>query len=112
MRAECERLRKETDATMRRTQQSIDHKFSQRIRDIDFWKQELEQKLAENAKETEFLLQRKKQLEKALTETQFPLEVAQSCLSFREKRLSIDLVHDEVEIQLLKVTVTSLAIYT
>ena len=103
LRAECERLRKETDATTLRTQQSIDHKFSQRLRDIDFWKQELDRKLSENAAETELLLERKERLEKALAATQFPLDVAQSCLSYREKRMTIDLVHDEVEIQLLKV---------
>lgn len=103
LRAECERLCKETDATTLRTQQSIDHKFAQRIGDIQFWKEELKRKLSDNASETDRLLQRKEQLEKALVATQFPLEVAQSCLSFREKRVAIDLVHDDVEIQLLKV---------
>jgi len=100
---ECERLCKETDATTLRTQQSIDHKFAQRIGDIQFWKEELKRKLSDNASETDRLLQRKEQLEKALVTTQFPLEIAQSCLSFREKRVAIDLVYDDVEIQLLKV---------
>lgn len=105
LRAECERLRKETDATTRRTQQSVDHKFSQRIRDIEFWKEELGRKLSDNAVETDLLLERKENLEKALAATQFPMEVAQSCLSLREKRMAIDLVRDDVEIQLQKVSV-------
>ena len=108
LRAECERLRKETDATTRRTQESTDHNFAQRIRDIEFWRQELERKLAENAEETDLLVERKERLEKALVATRFPLEVAQSCLLFREKRTSIDLVHDDVEIQLMKVSFCSM----
>ena len=105
LRAECERLRKETDATTRRTQQSNDHKFSQRIRDIEFWKEELGRKLSDTAVETDLLLERKENLEKALAATQFPMEVAQSCLSLREKRMAIDLVRDDVEIQLQKVSI-------
>ena len=101
--AECDRLRKETDATTLRVQQDVEHKLSQRLRDIDFWKEELERKVEENVDETRELLEKKEQLERALVATQFPQQVAQSCLAFREKRQSIDLVHDEVEIQLMKV---------
>lgn len=109
LRAECDRLRRETDASTARTQQSTEHKFSQRIRDVQFWKTELEQKLADNASETELLLQRKEQLEQALVATQFPLEVAKQCLGLREQRTSIDLVRDNVEIHLLKVRATPTA---
>ena len=103
LRAECERLRRETDATTARTQQDTEHKFSQRLRDVEFWKTELQRKLADNGNETEILLQRKEQLEHALVGTQFPLEVAQTCLSLREQRTAIDLVQDDVELQLFKV---------
>lgn len=103
LRSECERLRKETAETTLRTQRSTEHKFAQRIRDIGFWKAEIERKLSENAAETGLLLDRKEQLEKALADTHFPLDVAQRCLSFREGRKSIDRVHDDVEIQLMKV---------
>jgi len=44
----------------------------------------------------------KKQLEQAHVATQLPFEVATTCLKHREGRLSIDLVHDDVEVQLLK----------
>lgn len=103
LRAECERLRRETEATTVRTQRNIEHKLSQRLRDINFWKEELENKLANNAEETKLLLERKEQLEKALMSTQFPLEVASSCLGYREKRIGPDMVHDDVEIGLVKV---------
>ena len=103
MRAECQRLREETHVTTIRTQQANAHKFSQRIRDISFWKQELETALNENDNETKQLLEKKERLEQALDATRFPLQVANSCLSYREKRVSIDLVHDGVEISLTKV---------
>ena len=103
LRAECQRLREETHATTIRTQQANAHKFTQRIRDISFWKQELETALNENDSETTQLLEKKERLEQALEATRFPLEVANSCLTYREKRVSIDLVHDEVEIHLTKV---------
>ena len=108
LRAECQRLRKETDATTARTQQDTTHKFSQRLRDVDFWKTELQRKLADNRNETEILLQRKEQLEQALVSTQFPLEVAKTCLCLREQRTAIDLVQDDVEMQLLKVYMSTL----
>lgn len=101
--AECDRLRRETDATTLRVQQSVEHKLSQRLRDVEFWKEELRRKVEENVAETGELAEKREQLERALAATAFPLQVAQSCLAFREKRASIDLVHDEVEIQLMKV---------
>lgn len=103
LRAEAERLRKETHASTIKTQQSTGHKFSQRIKDIDFWKQELETKIGENTKETKTLLLEKKKLEDALTDTHFPLKVANECLQFRLQREKIELVHDAVEVQLIKV---------
>ena len=65
LRAEADRLRRETHATTVRTQQTTDHKLSQRIKDIDFWKQELEGKVKENAKEIDQMLDEKKRLEEA-----------------------------------------------
>ncbi|CAI8047649.1 Tektin-1 [Geodia barretti] len=102
LRAECVRLRRETDATIARNQHDTAHKFSQRLRDVDFWKSELQRKLADNASETEVLVHRRERLEEALASTQFPLEVAQTCLSLRQQRTAIDLVQDDVEMQLLK----------
>jgi tektin-1 len=102
LRAECNRLQKEADDTTKRVQREVEHKFSQRIKDIEFWKEELEKKLSEINQEIHFISDSKIELEKAIKATNFPLEVARTCLMYREKRQSIDLVHDEVEIQLLK----------
>jgi len=43
-------------------------------------------------------------LEKALADTDSPLSIAEECLTRREKRLGIDLVHDDVERCLTKVS--------
>ena len=104
MRAECNRLRQETDATTLRTQETNSHKFSQRIQDITFWKSEIETCLSENESETGVLLEHKERLEEALQATRFPLEVANGCLGYREKRVNIDNVHDQVEIELKRVS--------
>ena len=100
---ESNRLCQETQSTTTKTQQNNEHKLSQRIRDVNFWKQELEKKLVENSEETSQLLDEKKSLELALTMTQFPLEVTNRCLGFRMEREKIDLAHDAVEAQLIKV---------
>lgn len=104
LRAECDRLRQEAEETTVRSQRDVNHKFSQRIGHINFWKEELEEKLREIVAEIAAVQERKEELEKALQATQLPLEVAKNCLAFREQRTGVDLVHDEVEIQLMKVS--------
>lgn len=103
LRTECERLCKEIEDTTIRTQRDVEHKFSQRINDIGFVKVELETKVKELGDEIEAVLESKNNLEQSLRNTNFPLKVAKSCLAFRERRQGIDFVHDEVEIQLMKV---------
>ncbi len=103
LRAECDRLCRETEATTLRTQRDVEHKFSQRINDINFWKSELSTKIKQLGTEIETVENSKADLEQALRNTNFPLEVVKRCLNFRERRQGIDLVHDEVEIQLMKV---------
>lgn len=103
LREECARIRKETDALTRKTQEGVSHKFSQRLRDIGFWKEELQKTLADNSNEIQSLLQSKQSLEESFRGLQYPHEITQMCLLYREKRVSVDNVHDEVEIQLIKV---------
>nr|XP_015222843.1 PREDICTED: tektin-1 [Lepisosteus oculatus] len=69
---------------------------------MSFWKQELDTKLAELVKEIDVLLTYKTRLEKALESCAEPLRVMQQCLAERESRVGIDLVHDEVERELIK----------
>ena len=103
LRLESERLRCETADRTRRTQNDINAKLQDRIENITYWKTEVDRQLQKTDQEIANLMASKKQLEQAHVATQLPFEVATTCLKHREGRLSIDLVHDDVEVQLLKV---------
>ena len=103
LRDESLRLAHETEVRTRQTQLDVNKKLDQRITDINFWKSELDAKQAETEDEIATMLKFKSRLERALADTELPLMIAQQCLANREKRMKIDLVHDNVEMQLLKV---------
>ncbi|TSK49663.1 Inositol polyphosphate 5-phosphatase K [Bagarius yarrelli] len=73
-----------------------------RLKDIKFWKQELEQKLQEIVQEIDLLLTIKNRVEKALGCCAEPLQATLDCLNERQSRVQIDLVYDDVEKELLK----------
>ncbi|XP_059342931.1 tektin-1 isoform X2 [Ammospiza nelsoni] len=102
MTAESWRLVDEIEKTTQKTQSDVNKKLEQRREEIKFWKQELDNKLEQIVHETEILLTFKNRLERALEGCKEPLVVAQKCLLYRQRRVGIDLVHDEVEQQLLK----------
>ncbi|NWW04647.1 TEKT1 protein, partial [Oreocharis arfaki] len=100
--AESWRLVDEIEKTTQKTQSDVNKKIEQRREEIKFWKQELDNKLEQIVHETEVLLTFKKRLERALESCKEPLVVAQKCLLYRQRRVGIDSVHDEVEQELLK----------
>ncbi|XP_028332537.1 tektin-3 [Gouania willdenowi] len=108
-RKSAERLRNDTIRLMqdreqitRRTQENTSKNIGERLNDIVFWKSELNHEIDNIVTETAALTEVKKRLERALAETEGPLQVSQECLYHREKRMSIDLVHDNVEKNLIK----------
>jgi len=102
IRDESQRLMRETEITTIKTQKDVNKKIEQRLDDISFWKKELARQHKETEDEIQHMLQYKKRLELALTATQIPFQVACECIQNRKNRIAIDLVHDDVEIQLLK----------
>ncbi|KAF1488544.1 Tektin-1, partial [Eudyptula minor novaehollandiae] len=100
--AESQRLLDETEKTTQKTRSDVNKKIEQRREEIKFWKQELENKLEQIVHETEVLLTFKTRLEKSLESCKEPLVIAQKCLLNRQRRAGIDLVHDEVEQELVK----------
>ncbi|XP_067394085.1 tektin-1 isoform X3 [Emydura macquarii macquarii] len=100
--AESQRLVDEIEKTTQKTQSDVNKKIEQRLDEIKFWKQELDDKLEQIVNETEVLLTFKTRLEKALESCKEPLFIAQECLLNRQRRVGIDLVHDEVERELIK----------
>ncbi|KAM9463285.1 tektin-3 [Clarias gariepinus] len=108
-RKSSERLRKDTirliqdrDQLTRKTQESTSRNLGERLNDISFWRSELGHEIDNMVTEITALTEVKRRLERALTETEGPLQVSQECLFHREKRMSIDLVHDGVEKDLIK----------
>jgi hypothetical protein len=81
----------------------VNKKLDNRIHDISYWKAELEKQHNETVAEIKALQAFIGRLEKGLAATEKPLNIAQQCLGFRERRVRIDLVHDRVENHLSKV---------
>ncbi|NP_001007398.2 tektin-1 [Danio rerio] len=100
--AECERLIEECNKSNKRMQHDTQKRLERRIQDIKFWRQELVQKFEQMVQEIETLIIYKSRVEKALESCSEPFQVTLQCLAERQKRVAIDLVHDEVEEELLK----------
>ncbi|XP_037610595.1 tektin-3 [Sebastes umbrosus] len=108
-RKSAERLRRDTirlmqdrDQLTRRTQETTSKNIGERLNDVVFWRSELSHEIDNMVTEIAALADVKRRLERALAETEGPLQVSQECLYHREKRMSIDLVHDDVEKDLIK----------
>lgn len=104
IRHESKQITNETEATTNRTQAEVTKKLGERIHDINFWKFELEREIQDVIAETDLLLAQKKRLENALRASEIPLHIATDNLTCRQKRVGVDLVQDDVELSLLKVS--------
>nr|WLD15746.1 tektin 3/5A [Platynereis dumerilii] len=102
VRLDTSRMVREADDKTRRTQSDVGKKLGERLGDITFWKTEVANEIDNMITEIDCLQRSKQVLEKALAETENPLHIAQECLYNREKRQGIDLVHDDVERELIK----------
>ncbi|XP_047614496.1 tektin-1 [Phacochoerus africanus] len=100
--AESQRLVDEIEKTTRKSQSDVNKKLEQRLEEVRFWKKELDDKLEQLVSATEDLLIYQTRLEKALESLKEPLHITEKCLEYREKRIGIDLVRDEVEQELIK----------
>ena len=104
LRFDTVRLCRETDDKTKRTQSDVGKRLGERIGDIQFWKTEINHETDSMLTETGALCEAKRILEKALQETENPLHISQECLYHREKRQGIDLVHDNPEKELIRVS--------
>lgn len=111
VRHESKRTIKETDATTDKTQSETTKKLAERVHDINFWKFELNREINDIRDEKDLLFAQKNRLENALRATEVPLHIATDNLNCRQKRQGVDLVQDDVELNLLKVSTDDLIIY-
>ncbi|XP_061848233.1 tektin-5 [Colius striatus] len=96
------RMMQDKDQLTYQMQEDSRRDLGERICDIDFWRSELTYELECLLKEIHDLETAKKRLECAADEMQGPLKITLECLYEREKREEIDLVHDDVEKNLIK----------
>ncbi|KAM6250153.1 tektin-5 [Porphyrio hochstetteri] len=96
------RLIQNKDQLTYQMQKDSRRNLGERISNIDFWRSELIYELECLLRETQALETAKQRLECAAGEMEGPLKVALECLYHREKRQGIDLVHDDVEKNLIK----------
>ncbi|NWI59225.1 TEKT3 protein, partial [Calyptomena viridis] len=101
LRADLNRTIKDVYQQAKRTQGESTKNLGERVNDIEYWKSELCIELDAMIRETNLLTDMQKRLERALADTEGPFQVAHKCLLNREKRMGIDLVHDDVEKQLI-----------
>uniref|UniRef100_T2M8E8 Tektin n=1 Tax=Hydra vulgaris TaxID=6087 RepID=T2M8E8_HYDVU len=99
---ESKRFSNEIHISTIKTHLDVNKKIEQRIDEIQFWKSELDSQFLETENEIQNLLKYQKRTEAFLKMTEVPLEISKQCIKNREKRISIDLVYDDVEVQLLK----------
>ncbi|XP_001505552.2 tektin-5 [Ornithorhynchus anatinus] len=100
--ADSLRLMHDKEQLTRQMEESSCRTLGQRLSDINFWKCELNYELERLLTETRALEVAKKRLECGAKQVEKPLQVALECLYHREKRIGIDLVHDDVEKHLIK----------
>ncbi|XP_032113757.1 tektin-5 [Sapajus apella] len=96
------RLLQDKDQLTHQMQEGTSRNLGQRLSDIGFWKSELSYELDRLLTENQSLEMVKRRLECAADEVNSPLQVALECLYHREKRIGIDLVHDNVEKNLIR----------
>ncbi|XP_007188468.2 tektin-5 [Balaenoptera acutorostrata] len=96
------RLMQDKDQLTRQMQEGTRRNLGQRLSDIGFWKSELSYELERLLNENHSLDAVKRRLECMAEELNCPLQVALECQYQREKRIGIDLVHDNVEKNLIQ----------
>jgi len=87
-----------------RTQADATHRLGDRTNDIKFWRDEIRAEADAAGAESAALDRAIGLLDRAFADAEVPLQIAEECLHLREQRIGVDLVRDEVEIQLIKVT--------
>ena len=102
IRAEASILITERNAKTVLTQNDVNSKLGDRVRDIRQWKDDLARETEKLEEEAEHLQEAGRHLEYAISQSKRPLKVCQECLAERENRVGIDQVKDAVEKNLKK----------
>lgn len=100
---ECARIREKAAEMTILKKTETDHAIEERINDIEFQKKEAELQRKEVLLEIDALTTYKERILDAMQSIKNEgLRICKQCIIYREGRLGIDLVHDDVEKELLK----------
>nr|CDS30499.1 tektin 3 [Hymenolepis microstoma] len=99
---DSKRLEEELADLVKANQEDSTRKLGDRICDIAFWQSELDVEIGKIKQEIDDLGRARRIVERFLAETENYLHITQECLYAREKRQGTDLVHDDVEVKLLR----------
>ncbi|ELT93692.1 hypothetical protein CAPTEDRAFT_213472 [Capitella teleta] len=102
VRLDANNVIKETEVLTNATQAESTKKLAERLKDVNFWKAELEREINDVIIETDLVCEQKKRPENAPRSTEVPLHIASDNLNCRQMRQGVDLVQDEVDLNLLK----------
>lgn len=102
VRNEAIRLMRDREDRTVLTQRDADRRIGERLHDVSFWRSELNSELERNMNETHHLMETRKNLERALAETEGPMRITSECIYHREGRKGIDLVNDIPENSLMR----------
>ena len=102
VREEAAWLCDQTDLTTRRTQEDVKFRIKEKLTSTTRWRQDLQEELMMNTKQTESLKKTLLRLRRALSKSEEPLKVSGECQQYRKSRIGCDNVVDLVEEQLTK----------
>ena len=89
----CEDTKLQTD----NAQEDVRYRIKEKLTTTTRWKQELQEELTMNTKQTESLKKNLSKLKKALIKSDEPLKVNSECQHYRKSRIGIDNIQDDVE---------------
>ncbi len=102
LRADTQRLAREKEELSLQNKHESDKKLGESMNNIEFWKNELEKEKDRMTKKINATESKRRDVEKQLHDTENQLKVSQENLYEREKRQGIDIVHDNVERELIR----------
>ncbi|KAF2901753.1 hypothetical protein ILUMI_04431 [Ignelater luminosus] len=101
--AECQRGKDEINEITVMNKREVDHKLEEKIKDVEFNKNEILKQRKEVCIEIDNLVTYNERIMDAMSSLkESALKISRKCIVFREGRVGIDLCHDDVERELLK----------
>lgn len=95
---------RKSSSLLQQTERDVEGKIATRIDEVESRAALLQSTIDDIFTEIGHLLGHKDMMEKELAAKELPLSIAKECLSIREGRFGIDLVADDVEAQLKRVS--------